>query len=99
MGIVGVTNVKLSFFGAGLIQDELEYKFNMKGWFTFHEFLMRINKDVPFFVGANYVYFSNNVKFNFEKNVYFCDLRQTFCLVTFLLKHKVGKFTGQKFGK
>ena len=66
VGILGFTNVNLSFFGAGIIQDELEYSFNMKGWFTFQEFLMRINKEAPFFVGANYVYFNNNIKFNLD---------------------------------
>ena len=64
VGVLGMANINLSFFGAGIIHDEVEYKFNMKGWFIFQEFSTRINRDVPFFVGANYVYFNNTIKFN-----------------------------------
>lgn len=61
-GALGYMSVNLKFYGAGLI-DAGEYNFNMKGFLTFQEFLFRPKKDIPFFVGLNYLYFNNNITF------------------------------------
>ena len=44
--------------------DQFGFNYNMKGFMTFHELLMRPNREVPAFIGFNYVYFNNNVSFD-----------------------------------
>lgn len=62
LGVVGYIDIITTFYGAGFV-DEGAYKFNMKGWLTFQELMFRVNKELPLFIGMNYVFFSNNVTF------------------------------------
>ncbi|AZQ63276.1 hypothetical protein EI427_13800 [Flammeovirga pectinis] len=62
-GAIGYMSINLKYYG-GQGLEAGEYSFNMKGFLTFQEFLFRINKNVPFFMGLNYLYFNNNVTFD-----------------------------------
>jgi len=68
LGVLGYTNVNLDFYGAGLIQEERAYRFNLAGFLLFQELAIRI-KDSPFFIGANYSYFNNEITFKTELEV------------------------------
>lgn len=63
-GAIGYMSINLDYYER--LPDEIELKlaYNLQGFVTFHEFLMRAIKDVPFFLGANYLYFNNNVTFD-----------------------------------
>jgi len=63
LGVVGYMSVNLTFYGGRLAIGKGEYEFNMKGFLTLQEFLYRINKKHPFFMGLNYTYFNNNISF------------------------------------
>ena len=63
LGVVGYMSVNLTFYGGPLDIGKGEYEFNMKGFLTLQEFLYRINKKRPFFMGLNYTYFNNNINF------------------------------------
>lgn len=63
LGFLGYIAPKMAvYFGPN---DLLEGKFDfeMNGLATMHEVLYRINKDVPFFAGLNYSFFTNNIAF------------------------------------
>lgn len=62
-GALGYTDVNLAFYGAGLIDDEEKYDFNIKGFVLFQEFLVRPHKEMPFFLGFNYLFFNNDITF------------------------------------
>lgn len=63
LGVLGYMSVNLTFYGGSMDVGKGEYEFNMKGFLTFQEFLYRINRKNPFFMGLNYTYFNNNVSF------------------------------------
>lgn len=65
-GAVGFVSPKLTFYGAGIFVDERSYNFSMEGFLTFQEFMFRVHKKIPFFVGLNYLYFNNQVSFKTE---------------------------------
>jgi len=62
-GGAGYMNFNLKFYGAGILEEEREYNFNMKGVVFFQEFSFRPAKKIPLFTGLNYIYFGNNVSF------------------------------------
>lgn len=62
-GGIGYMNFNLKFYGAGILVEEREYHFNMKGIAVFQEFSFRPKKDLPLFTGLNYIYFGSNVAF------------------------------------
>jgi hypothetical protein len=62
-GILGYFDVNLGFYGASILEDERKYEFKIKGWAIYQQYMMRVKREVPFFLGANYVYFNNEVSF------------------------------------
>lgn len=64
LGVLGYTSVNLTFYGGVENIPNGKFNFNMKGILTLQEFLFRINKKTPFFVGVNYTYFKNTIKFD-----------------------------------
>lgn len=63
LGVLAYVSPNLTFYGAGFDKLKNEYKFNMKGFFTLQEFLYRVKKEIPLFVGLNYLYFNNDITF------------------------------------
>jgi len=63
LGALAYLSANLTFYGAGIINQEREYNFNMKGFFTIQELLYRVKKETPFFMGLNYTYFNNTISF------------------------------------
>lgn len=63
-GALGYPNINLKFYGDVGLGNRLGLDFNLKGFLIFQEFLTRVNKDLPLFLGLNYVYFGNEVKFD-----------------------------------
>jgi len=63
LGVLAYVSPNLTFYGAGFDNLNEEYKFNMKGFFTLQELLYRVKKEIPLFVGLNYLYFNNDVVF------------------------------------
>jgi len=63
LGVLGYMSINLTFYGGSMDIGTGEYEFNMKGFLTFQEFLYRINRKNPFFMGLNYTYFNNNISF------------------------------------
>ncbi|WP_168796599.1 BamA/TamA family outer membrane protein [Cognatitamlana onchidii] len=69
LGFFGYLAPKLAvYFGPN---DILEGKFNfdLNGFATMHEVLYRVKKEIPFFAGANYTFFTNTVKFDTGINI------------------------------
>lgn len=64
LGVLGYTSVNLTFYGGVENVPDGEFKFNMKGILTLQELLFRINKKTPFFLGLNYTFFTNTIKFD-----------------------------------
>jgi len=63
LGAVGYVSPNLTFYRNKDDVFDGEYEFNLKGFFIFQEFLYRIKKEVPFFMGLNYAYFDNTINF------------------------------------
>lgn len=63
-GAIGHPNVNLKFYGDAELGSRFGLDFNVNGFFIFQEFLTRINKQLPLFLGLNYIYFGNDIKFN-----------------------------------
>lgn len=62
-GAIGYVAPNLSFYGAGLLGIERKYDFSMEGFVVFQEGMFRLQKNTPFFMGLNYIYFSNDISF------------------------------------
>jgi hypothetical protein len=62
LGAIGYIDVNLTFYGAGILEKEQAYKFNMKGFLFAQELSFRI-KQTPLFLGGNYLYFGNEITF------------------------------------
>jgi len=62
VGAIGYIDVNLKFYGAGIIENEESYDFNMKGFLFFQELSFRL-KETPLFLGGNYLYFGNDITF------------------------------------
>lgn len=62
-GALGTPNINLKFYGDDDLGGRLGLDFNLKGFFVFQEFLTRINRKLPLFVGFNYVFFANDATF------------------------------------
>jgi len=69
LGALAYISANLTFYGAGILIDEREYEFNMKGFFTIQELLYRVKKEIPFFMGLNYTYFNNTIAFETGLNI------------------------------
>ena len=69
LGALAYISANLTFYGAGILTDEREYEFNMKGFFTIQELLYRVKKEIPFFMGLNYTYFNNTIAFETGLNI------------------------------
>ncbi len=65
---MGYFNVNIDFYGAGIIEQEKAYQFNIAGFLLFQELAFRI-KNSPIFIGANYSYFDNDVAFKTGLNI------------------------------
>lgn len=63
-GAIGHPSVNLKFFGDASLGARAGLDFNLQGFLVFQEFLTRVKKDLPLFLGFNYIYFGNKVKFN-----------------------------------
>ena len=61
-GAIGLVDVNLAFYGGGVLPDG-KLRFNMNGFLLFQEFSFRVKKVLPIFLGFNYLYFNNSVKF------------------------------------
>ncbi len=62
-GAVGYASVNMGFYGAGILEGEFRFDFNLKSIFTFHEFSFRPIKNIPLFTGFNYLYMGSEVNF------------------------------------
>jgi len=64
LGVAGYVSPNLTFYGSALagITDR-KYEFNMQGFATLQEILFRVKKEIPLFVGLNYIYFDNTISF------------------------------------
>ena len=63
LGVLAYVSPNLTFYGAGFDNLNEKYEFNMKGFFTLQELLYRVKKEIPLFVGLNYLYFNNDIVF------------------------------------
>lgn len=62
LGMLGYTDLNIDFYGAGIVEEERAYHFNITGFFALQELAFRI-KNTPLFIGANYSYFNNDIIF------------------------------------
>lgn len=69
LGALAYVSANLTFYGAGILTQEREYEFNMKGFFTIQELLYRVKMEIPFFMGLNYTYFNNTIAFETGLNI------------------------------
>ena len=63
LGVIGYVSPNLTFYGAGIDRLDGRYEFNMKGFLTLQELLYRVKKEIPLFMGLNYMYFNNDITF------------------------------------
>ena len=65
-GAIGLINVNLKYYDYGFeeIKDKIGYEFNLNGFILFQEAIFRLNREIPLFLGFNYVYVNNKVTFN-----------------------------------
>ena len=64
LGVLAYVSANLTFYGAGFDNLKEEYKFNMKGFLMMQELLYRVKKEIPLFMGLNYIFFNNQIAFN-----------------------------------
>ncbi len=64
LGVLAYVSANLTFYGAGYDNLKEEYKFNMKGFLMMQELLYRVKKEIPLFMGLNYLFFNNQIAFN-----------------------------------
>ena len=69
LGVLGYVSPNLTFYGANFDRLDGKYEFNMKGFLTLQELLFRVKKEIPLFMGLNYLYFSNDITFKTGLNV------------------------------
>ena len=63
LGVLGYVAPNLTFYGAGFDNLNEKYEFNMKGFLTIQELLYRVKKEIPLFIGLNYMFFTNDITF------------------------------------
>ena len=63
LGVIGYVSPNLTFYGGGIDRLDGKYEFNMKGFLTLQELLYRVKKEIPLFMGLNYMYFNNDITF------------------------------------
>lgn len=64
LGVLAYISANLTFYETQLSNNSREQLFNMKGFLLLQELLYRIKKEIPFFMGFNYLYFNNQISFN-----------------------------------
>ncbi len=62
-GALGYLSVNLEYYDRTITGDDSGLKFNMEGFLAFQELLFRPKKEIPAFIGLNYLYFTNEVQF------------------------------------
>lgn len=69
-GVIAYMSINLRFYRkSDKPEERIGARYNMKGFMTFQEVLMRPNKDVPAFIGLNYMYFNNNITFDLSEMI------------------------------
>ena len=63
LGFLGYVAPKMSVYFGPKAMLEGKFDFEMSGFVTMQELLYRIDKDIPFFAGLNYNFFTNNIAF------------------------------------
>lgn len=63
LGVIGYVSPNLTFYTESIDRLDGKFEFNMKGFLTLQELLYRVKKEIPLFMGLNYLYFSNDISF------------------------------------
>lgn len=74
LGVLGYVSPNLTFYRNNGDVFDGEYEFNLKGFLILQEFLYRIKREIPFFMGLNYTYFNNTI--GFETGIDFPELEK-----------------------